>query len=231
MSRPISEVFDRRYTKENPYRNTRVKTNPNKDSPQYPKRMYRPKKVEKDTNMPSEEELDLLLAPPEMRKVLEEKIKSRPKDEDPKREHFKGIELVNRHRYGDDIDILRSTFTRTPEELEQEKFLLILAARRLCSTVFNSLGHIPRHEKYVMGGDLRQSCITVLTNSVAIKKRYYRKNLLEYIDIELEKMRELYRIAREQYPEWITEVKMITVFNAINEVGALVGGLLKTSVV
>lgn len=231
-NRPIKELFSRRFS-DNPYHNKELKKNPNTGSPQQTNRMYRPKKKSDSSgmNLPTEAELDLLLAPPEMREAMKEKLEAQGEKEDPEREHLKGIELVNRHRYGDDVDILRATFTKSIEDIEKEKFLLIIACRRLCSVIFKSLHGIPRHEKYVLGGDIRNSSIVILKNSVAIKKRYYRKNLLEFIDIELDTLREYYRLARENYPEWMTEPLMVTVFNSLNEVGALIGGLMKSCVV
>lgn len=228
--RSVSQFFTRRYNN-NPYvgDNPRGAQQQNKGSSQYPERMYRPKRKPK-SDIPDEETLDILLAPPHLRKQLEEKLKGAPKGEDPKRRHFRGIELVNRHRYGDDIDILRATFTKTVEEIEQEKFQLIILSRKLCQKIHFSLLSIPKHEKYCLGLQIRKSALTILQTSIAIKKRYYRKNLLEYIDIELDTLREYYNLAHDTYPTWMTDALLVEVFNDINAVGAIVGGLLKAVV-
>ena len=226
MSKTIQQHFDRRYEK-NPYFG--MHGNPSFGSKQYPTRMYKPKKGKEpdpfDPNngiIPTQEQIEKALLPKAIRDKLPEGESGR--------EHLKGLELVNRHRYGDDIDILRSVFTKTPEEVEQEKFLLIVAARQLCKRIYLSLEKVPKHEKYVLGADIRSRGYSVLSNAIAIKKRFYRKNMLEHIDVELEILRDIYHLAHEQYPEWVTSEVLNLVFEDINQVGAIVGGLLKTTV-
>lgn len=229
--RPIREFFSRKYTT-NPYTarfGTASKIN--QASNQYPKRMWRPKKVDPVTRPMTEEEMDIALAPPEVQAKYKEMHKDDNKNKvDPSREHMKGIELVHRHRYGDDLDILRAAFTKTVAEIEDEKFQLIVESRRLCSKLFWSLKTIPKHEKFVLGGNIRSSVLNILKTAIAIKKRFYRKNMLEEIDIELDVLREYYRLAKEEYPEWCNELLLQAVFNQINAVGAIVGGLLKSTV-
>lgn len=69
-----------------------------------------------------------------------------------------------------------------------------------------------------------------MSNAIAIKKRFYRKNMLEHIDVELEILRDIFHLAHEQYPKWVTSEVLNLVFEDINQVGAIVGGLLKTTV-
>lgn len=221
----IQEYFSRR-AHNNPYLGYKT-NNPSFGSKQYPKRMHRTKDKPDpfDPNnmlIPTQEEIDKKLLPPEVKKQL-------PEGESGK-EHLKGIELVNRHRYGDDIDIMRAVFTKTPEEIEQEKFVLIIAARNLLTRIFWSLDEVPKCEKYVLGADMRNRGYQILSHAIAIKKRFYRKNLLEHIDIELETLRYIYHFAHEVYPDWITSERLNLVFNDINQVGNIVGGLLKTTV-
>lgn len=226
---PIKKYFDRR-TFESPYRRKAFRKYSNS---QYPERMYRPKKNDKPRTaeellhsdyMPTQEELDRMLMPKAQREALEKQ------QGEPGREHLTGLELVNRHRYGDDIDILRATFTRTKSEVEQEKFQLILRSRNLIKRILWSLQTVPKHERYVLGGYIRESAYAILRHAIGIKKRFYRKNMLEYIDVELDVLRENYRIAHLNYPEWVDDKHLDLVYADINEVGKIVGGLLKTTV-
>lgn len=225
---PIKTYFDRR-TYDSPYRRKAFRKYSNS---QYPDRMYRPKKSDKPKTaeellhsdyMPTQEELDRMLMPKEQREALD-------KQSEPGKEHLVGLELVNRHRYGDDIDILRANFTRTKDEVEAEKFQLILSSRNLIKRILWSLQKVPKHERYVLGGYIRESAYTILRHAVAIKKRFYRKNMLEFIDVELEVLRENYRIAHLNYPDWVDDKHLDLVYEDINRVGAIVGGLLKTTV-
>lgn len=235
MAYTIQEHLDRRY-QNNPYagRGTRGFSQSRK---QYPKRMYRAPKYAKNGRpqtpedvvnspasvIPTEEEIDRMLMPKHLRDQAEQQG-------DPGREHLAGLELVNRHRYGDDIDILRTVFTKTKEEIEKEKFFLILASRKLLQRLFWSLQKVPKHERFVLGSDIRSSAYTILRHSIGIKKRFYRKNMLEYIDVELDVLRELYRTAHQNYSEWVDDQHLQLVYDDINEVGKIVGGLLNTTV-
>lgn len=228
MATAIGDYFDRRY-KGNPYAG-KNKHKIKVSTKQYPKRMYRAPKgnvtINKDEdNIPdqlTEEDFDNLLLPPHLKKKKEE--------ESVDRSHLIGMELVNRHRYGDEYDILKAKFTKTKEEIEKEKFLLIIAARKLIQRLYWSMSTIPKHEKYILGGDIRNSMYAILRHSIGIKKRFYRKNMLEFIDVELDVLRELYRNANIGYPEWVDEKHLNLVLEDINAVGKIVGGLLKTTV-
>lgn len=195
-------------------------------SKQAPKRMHVDKStvdLEDPSHELTEADFDALLLPPEMRAKY---LSDRAKETD----HLRGLRLVNKHRYGDDVDILRATFTRTKDDVEKEKFKLILACRALLRQIFWCLKKVPKHEKYVLGGDIRQSAYTLLKYSVSVKKRYYRKNLLELIDIELELLREYLRLAHEWYPDWMDDQVYDACWNVVNDVGAICGGLMKTTV-
>lgn len=216
---------------------------------QYPKRMYRPKGlIDKDdviygNAIPTPEDIDRILKE-ENQYIHEDRTYSgvprtgeAPINNQPSRkdngvpDHLKGIALEYRHRYGDELDILKSKFTLTLEELENEKFKLVLASRQLLGKLFWSLSTIPKPEKYVLGGDLRNLGYSVLKNAIAIKKRFYRKNMLETMDIDLDCIRELYRIASLSHPQWVNEDHLRHMLQACNDVGCIIKGLLASTVV
>lgn len=180
--------------------------------------------------IPTEEEIDLALMPPEARRAREEHIRQQL-EEQTDRSHFTGIDLNNRHRYGSAENILRTEFTKTKEELEKEKFLLIISVRKLGQKIFESLRCIPNHERFVLGSDLRHHLYELYKWAIAIKKRYYRKNLIEMMDIEIDILRELYRQAHEAYPDWINEARLNIMLEAIDGVGRILCGLLRAAVV
>ena len=206
-----------------------------------PSRMWRPKNDEVnkpknesnntlellDPNHITEDSFDLLLIPPEKR---EQWIKAKQEGVQKRREHLRILELERKHRYGDDVDILRATFTKTKEEIEDETFQLVIACRNLASEIYASCRTIPKTEKYVLGTELRKCSYEILSCAIRIKKKYYRKNLLEDIDVELEVLRELYYEAYRDYPEWVNSQWLDRIYKGINSVGALVGALLKSTV-
>lgn len=241
----IHQYFDRRYTNNKYAGAGKYKArDPNPTSPQYPDRMWRPKREIAgsiaggtttkdpltliDPDHITEDDFDLLLIPPEKREAW---LKHKKEKEQEEKEPSKYLQLEKRHRYGDDVDILRATFTKSKEDIENETFALLLACRHLSSEISASLKDVPKQEKYVLGAELRSAGYRLIATAVRIKKKYYRKNMLEDIDIDCEILRELYFEAHRDYPEWVDSKWLERLYNAINDVGRIVGGLLKSTVV
>ena len=193
----------------------------NKHSKQYPKRMWRPNRNDPQTTLSTistDKALDMILMQATHKEV-------RTGDE-----HLKDLTLANRHRYGDDVDILRTTFTKTKEEVDQERFELVRCVRNLFKITLKSLTTVPKQEKYVLGAMIRESALNLMRMSIQVKRRYYRKNILELMDVECDILREFYFNASTEYPEWVTAKILDDQYVAINNVSSIVGGLLKTTV-
>lgn len=217
----IKSHFDRRYYKNN-YAGAWKGKIDDSDSKQKPARMYNPNKRVDDITL---EDFDLLLVPPDQREEVRKKLRAKNK------EHLHGLELFQRHRYGDELDILKAKFTKTKAEIENEKFKLILQVRELMRRMFVALRRCPKVERYVGGNEMRACIYRMFRVSIAIKKRYYRKNLLEEMDIEIDLLRELLLEANISYPEWIDDRVYNYLLEGCNLVGSIVGGLMKTAVV
>lgn len=193
-------------------------------SRQEPKRMYKQRTAQRvHPDIPTPEEIDNAMLPPELRS------KKLPVPEH--RKHLVGLELETKHRYGDDIDILRREFTRTPEEVRDETFKLAVASRTLMRCIHNSCEHAPKKEVYRYAVEVKTVALRVHTNSIAVKRRYFRKNLLEMIDIDLDILRDVYWNISQDYTDWVTPKHLDIVYENINRVGKILGGLLKTTVV
>ena len=89
---------------------------------------------------------------------------------------------------------------------------------------------MPKQEKYVLGAMIRESALNLMRMSIQVKRRYYRKNILELMDVECDILREFYFNASTEYPEWVTAKILDDQYVAINNVSSIVGGLLKTTV-
>ena len=192
-------------------------------SKQEPERMYKQQVVQRlNPSVPTEEELDQMLLPPEKR----QKGPLTPYS----RRHLKNLELEAKHRFGDDIDILRREFTKTPAQIENETFKLLEETRRLEHCVHVTVLNAPKIEKYNYGMDMKASARKIHRDAVMIKRKYYRKNLLEEIDVECDILRDMYFAAKTDYPDWITTKYYTDISDSINRVAKINGGLLKTTV-
>lgn len=87
----------------------------------------------------------------------------------------------------------------------------------------------PRTERYVLAADIRKTMYTALELAVRLEKKYYKKTTLQDLDIEIDVLRNLLRLAKDKnlYPRqkpcldfhswevWIRKV---------DEIGRMIGG-------
>lgn len=91
------------------------------------------------------------------------------------------------------------------------------------------LKDFPKTERYVLAGDIRKTMYTMLEMAVRLEKKYYKKTTLQDLDIEVDVLRNLLRLAKDLdlYPKqkpcldfhswevWIRKV---------DEIGRMIGG-------
>ncbi len=86
--------------------------------------------------------------------------------------------------------------------------------------------YFPKSERFVLGADIRSSMLDLLGLMVGSSKKYYKKTALQNVDVELEKLRGLIRIAKDlgflsfkRYENWS---------RYLVEIGNMLGGWLKS---
>ena len=100
------------------------------------------------------------------------------------------------------------------------------------------LNHFPRHEKYALALQIRQTAYRVYDLMVECQKRYYKKTSLSELDITHEKLRMQIYLANELgyfafkdgkgAPEQVsTERRYMAISRIVDEVGRLVGAWIK----
>ena len=109
-----------------------------------------------------------------------EEIKDDPREQ---------LALTRRHRYGDDIDIMRASFTKTIEQINDETFELLHQTRILHHAVMQLNKDIPKETKYRYGTLLENGVHSLLADCFRIQRKYYRRNMLESMHIELDILR------------------------------------------
>lgn len=116
---------------------------------------------------------------------------------------------------------------------------IMLKAHGLIKQLHINLQHFPRHEKYALAQQIRNTAYNVLGGLVECHKKYHNKTSLTKLDIEHEKLRELINLSFElgyfQYKDSKrerSEAEALRRYTAVsilvNELGAMIGGWIKS---
>ena len=257
MSTSTTSYMNNRRYRDNPYAGdeesrSRARYRSN-NSKQQPKRMYIPKipvpderipkdregllkwlsKMRIDPEVPTDDEMAIYMTSAKTEATVIDSIRRKYTakvqeeiNEDPKIQ----LSLQNRHRYGDDIDILRATFTMSIEELQETSFKLLERTRVLHHAVMLLNKDIPKETKYRYGSLLENNVHYLLELCHRIERKYYRKNMLEEMHIKLDILRDFFYECSVDFPKWMTTPKLERMNELTNDVSSLVGGLLKSTV-
>jgi len=87
--------------------------------------------------------------------------------------------------------------------------------------------HFPKYERHVLCADIRHRCQTMLHLAVRAAKKYHKKTTLQDLDIEVEMMRSLVRLAHRL--RYINDHRYEVWSRHIDEVGRMVGGWIQSS--
>lgn len=89
-----------------------------------------------------------------------------------------------------------------------------------------ALRNYPKSERYGIATDTKQSMYKLLELTVRANKRYHKKTTLQDLDVELEFLRFLTRLAMEL---GFLPFKQYEVWNrSLSEIGRLIGGWIKS---
>ena len=116
---------------------------------------------------------------------------------------------------------------------------LVLKMIELIKLANINLNHFPRHEKYGLCQQIRNSMYEVYDLIIESEKRYHKKTTLTNLDIRHEQLRMLFRLAFEldyfkyhnskgERSEAEYRRRYLAVNGLIDEVGAMIGGWIKS---
>ncbi|MBE3584824.1 MAG: diversity-generating retroelement protein Avd [Thermoanaerobacter sp.] len=105
-----------------------------------------------------------------------------------------------------------------------------LKIRQKCEDMIHygyaALRQFPKSERYTMAADIKKSMYRLLALIIAANKRYHKKTTFQEMDIELDFLRSLIRLAMQlgflpfkKYENWAA---------MLNEIGRMLGGWLKS---
>lgn len=96
-----------------------------------------------------------------------------------------------------------------------------------------ALLQFPKTERFELAGRIRSRMYSMLELAVVIEKKYYKKTTLQDLDVELDVLRHLIRLAadRKLYPNnapCLPFKKYEYWAKLLDEIGRMIGGYLKT---
>jgi len=92
---------------------------------------------------------------------------------------------------------------------------------------FPIINRFPRNQRFVLGQQIQNCMVDIARNIVRANKQRSKKSTLFQIDIQLEELRLLIRLAKDLH---ILAVKQYGIMaERMNEIGRLLGGWMKTS--
>ncbi len=89
----------------------------------------------------------------------------------------------------------------------------------------SALPHFPKSERHVLSQEIRHCMWQILRLAVTVGRKYHKKTTLQQIDIELELLRRMVRLAHSR--RMISTKKYEYWSKLANAVGVIVGGWLK----
>ena len=101
------------------------------------------------------------------------------------------------------------------------------------------LNHFPKHEKYGLAQQIRNCMYEIYNLVTECQKRYYKKTSLTSLDIKHEQLRMLFKLAHElnylqfkngkkENSDTEANRRYIAISSKINEIGAMIGGWIKS---
>lgn len=95
-----------------------------------------------------------------------------------------------------------------------------------------ALKDFPKTERYVLAGDIRKTMYSTLELSVRLEKKYHKKTTLQDLDIEIDVLRNLLRLAKDPklYPKQkpcLDFHKWEVWIRKVDEIGRMIGGYME----
>ena len=123
--------------------------------------------------------------------------------------------------------------------IKDKEAVLVLKMTSLIKLANINLNHFPRHEKYGLSQQIRNAMYEVYNLIVEGEKRYHKKTSLTELDVKHQQLRMMFKLAfelgyfkyhdgRSGRGDFEEERRYLALNLLVNEVGAMIGGWIKS---
>lgn len=91
---------------------------------------------------------------------------------------------------------------------------------------YTALRQFPKSEKHTLAADIKQSMYRLLSLVIVANKKYYKKTSLQELDVELDFLRSMIRMAMQL--QFLPFKKYEIWAGMLNEIGRMIGGWIKS---
>ena len=110
---------------------------------------------------------------------------------------------------------------------DDEELLIVKKITDMMEYAYLALAQFPRSEKQAMVADIKRCIDRLLERAIEANKKYFKKNTLQEMDVELAKLKKYIRLAYrlkflpfKKYKNWTEKTK---------EIGRMLGGWIKSA--
>lgn len=110
---------------------------------------------------------------------------------------------------------------------DDEELLIVKKITDMMEYAYLALAQFPRSEKQAMVADIKRCIDRLLERAIEANKKYFKKNTLQEMDVELAKLKKYIRLAYrlkflpfKKYKNWTEMTK---------EIGRMLGGWIKST--
>jgi hypothetical protein len=92
-----------------------------------------------------------------------------------------------------------------------------------------ALIQFPKTERFVLAAEIRQRMYNIYSLIITANKKYFKKTTLQDIDVELEVLRGLLRLAANKNLRYLPMNRYENWSKLLNEIGKMLGGWIKAT--
>lgn len=112
------------------------------------------------------------------------------------------------------------------EEGEKTPLLILEKIMDMMFYAYPVLNAFPRYERFTLAADIKRCMDQAMERTIEANKKYYKKNTLQELDVEIDKLRKYIRLSYRL--KYIDFKKYNHWKGLVNEIGNMLGGWIRS---